>query len=285
MFADARRFPGPYAYQRYYNSGMGRFWSPDPGGIKTAVPSDPSSWNRYAYTEGDPVNFIDPDGTNLVYVGTACVGDEVLVCSMGYVLTGPSTMENPDGGAPEGGGGRAKGLSITNFSTSGNLAAAVQNTLYALFTDLSEGNDPDSDCTNWLEGSSSTESFLSQLSILANTPSTVGVGTFSDNTVNAVAGSPPSTGIPAGTEITVNVNGAYFNSGSSSSVGYGVPSWITGGSPAAQMLLVIHELAHDFAAPGFNANDNGNSAAQTANNNLVMQKCGSVISWWAGQNQ
>ena len=38
-----------YAEQRYYNAGMGRFWSPDPGGIKTAVPSDPGSWNRYGY--------------------------------------------------------------------------------------------------------------------------------------------------------------------------------------------------------------------------------------------
>jgi len=60
-----------YADQRYYNAGMGRFWSVDPGGIRTAVPSRPSSWNRYAYTEGDPVNAVDPQGTNLVFVGTS----------------------------------------------------------------------------------------------------------------------------------------------------------------------------------------------------------------------
>jgi RHS repeat-associated protein len=51
-----------YAQQRYYNAGMGSFSTPDPGGIKTAVPSRPSSWNRYAYVEGDPVNFTDPRG-------------------------------------------------------------------------------------------------------------------------------------------------------------------------------------------------------------------------------
>jgi RHS repeat-associated protein len=51
-----------YAEQRYYNSTMGRFWSPDPGGIKTAVPSRPSSWNRYAYVEGDPINATDRHG-------------------------------------------------------------------------------------------------------------------------------------------------------------------------------------------------------------------------------
>jgi hypothetical protein len=41
---------------------MGRFWSPDPGGIKTADASDPGSWNRYAYVGGDPVNYMDPGG-------------------------------------------------------------------------------------------------------------------------------------------------------------------------------------------------------------------------------
>jgi RHS repeat-associated protein len=51
-----------YAGQRYYNSGTGRFWSVDPGGIKTASLSRPSSWNRYAYVEGDPVNSTDRHG-------------------------------------------------------------------------------------------------------------------------------------------------------------------------------------------------------------------------------
>jgi hypothetical protein len=41
---------------------MGSFFTADPGGIKTAVPSRPSSWNRYAYVGGDPVNYYDPSG-------------------------------------------------------------------------------------------------------------------------------------------------------------------------------------------------------------------------------
>ena len=53
-----------YADQRYYNAGMGRFWSPDPGGVKTADPTDPGIWNRYAYVGGDPINYRDPTGTN-----------------------------------------------------------------------------------------------------------------------------------------------------------------------------------------------------------------------------
>jgi RHS repeat-associated protein len=50
------------ADQRYYAVGMGRFGTPDPGGLSTANTSDPTSWNRYAYVGGDPINFGDPSG-------------------------------------------------------------------------------------------------------------------------------------------------------------------------------------------------------------------------------
>jgi hypothetical protein len=36
--------------------------TPDPY-TNSAGPTDPGSWNRYAYTRGDPVNRIDPNGT------------------------------------------------------------------------------------------------------------------------------------------------------------------------------------------------------------------------------
>ncbi len=45
---------------RYYNNNFGRFWSVDPSGH--ANPDNPQSWNQYAYTGGDPVNFRDPTG-------------------------------------------------------------------------------------------------------------------------------------------------------------------------------------------------------------------------------
>jgi hypothetical protein len=40
---------------------MGRFLTPDPK-RKSARPSSPGSWNRYAYTYGDPVNHVDKKG-------------------------------------------------------------------------------------------------------------------------------------------------------------------------------------------------------------------------------
>jgi RHS repeat-associated protein len=51
-----------YAENRYHQVGMGRFMTPD--AAPSAGAADPASWNRYSYTEGDPVNFNDPGGTN-----------------------------------------------------------------------------------------------------------------------------------------------------------------------------------------------------------------------------
>jgi RHS repeat-associated protein len=50
-----------YADQRFYASTYGRFNTPDPYQA-SGGPSSPASWNRYAYTRGDPVNRIDPRG-------------------------------------------------------------------------------------------------------------------------------------------------------------------------------------------------------------------------------
>ncbi len=49
-----------YADQRYYNPWFGRFNTPDPSSGSNAA--DPASWNKYAYTRGDPVNRADPSG-------------------------------------------------------------------------------------------------------------------------------------------------------------------------------------------------------------------------------
>ena len=50
-----------YADQRYHNPGTGRFMTSDPY-VASGGPADPGSWNRYAYTRGDPVNRIDRTG-------------------------------------------------------------------------------------------------------------------------------------------------------------------------------------------------------------------------------
>jgi RHS repeat-associated protein len=54
-----------YADQRFYASAYGRFDSPDPyqaGANGSGDHNAPQSWNRYAYTQGDPINFYDSRG-------------------------------------------------------------------------------------------------------------------------------------------------------------------------------------------------------------------------------
>jgi RHS repeat-associated protein len=50
-----------YAINRYYHSALGRFTSPDPY-MASGGPGAPQSWNRYAYAENDPINWMDPQG-------------------------------------------------------------------------------------------------------------------------------------------------------------------------------------------------------------------------------
>jgi RHS repeat-associated protein len=54
-----------YANNRYYSNAYGRFMTPDPykgNGGGPGDPNNPQSWNPYAYTTGDPVNYFDPTG-------------------------------------------------------------------------------------------------------------------------------------------------------------------------------------------------------------------------------
>lgn len=49
---------------RHYDSGFGRFMSPDPTGIFLGDLNDPQQLNLYAYVRGNPINRVDPMGTD-----------------------------------------------------------------------------------------------------------------------------------------------------------------------------------------------------------------------------
>jgi RHS repeat-associated protein len=47
---------------RYYNEVMGRWLTPDPAGVAATDPTNPQSWNRYAYVMNNPLSNVDPMG-------------------------------------------------------------------------------------------------------------------------------------------------------------------------------------------------------------------------------
>jgi RHS repeat-associated protein len=51
-----------YDYARYYSPRLGRFMSPDPADLAAVDPTNPQSWNRYAYVLNNPTSFTDPTG-------------------------------------------------------------------------------------------------------------------------------------------------------------------------------------------------------------------------------
>jgi hypothetical protein len=62
-------------------------------------PADPASWNRYAYTEADPINYLDPGGTTKItgyyipiyeFASTSYVD----VDDEGVVHVGPPTLRS-----------------------------------------------------------------------------------------------------------------------------------------------------------------------------------------------
>ncbi|MBI2683499.1 MAG: hypothetical protein HYX26_09860 [Acidobacteriales bacterium] len=53
---------------REYLPTTGRFDRPDPLGLGAVKKGDPGSWNRFAYVQGDPVNYNDPRGLARCYV-------------------------------------------------------------------------------------------------------------------------------------------------------------------------------------------------------------------------
>jgi RHS repeat-associated protein len=60
-----------HTWFRQYSSSMGRWMTSDPAGLAAVDPTNPQSWNRYAYVLNNPPNLIDPWG--LCSPGTICV--------------------------------------------------------------------------------------------------------------------------------------------------------------------------------------------------------------------
>lgn len=73
-----------YFGARYYDPHIGRFVSVDPAGFD---PSNPTSFNRYAYVNNNPYKYVDPDG-ELLNFAAKFVLDVGINVAFNYVTTG-----------------------------------------------------------------------------------------------------------------------------------------------------------------------------------------------------
>ena len=88
-----------YANNRYYSNITGSFMTPDPS-RSTRGPSDPQSWNRYAYTAGDPVNRNDPAGLDWLACGEGedgCTNEAEIGFDQGFQQTPPGGCDTSSG--------------------------------------------------------------------------------------------------------------------------------------------------------------------------------------------
>jgi len=92
--------------QRFYANTYGRFNTPDPYKASGGT-SDPASWNRYSYVEGDPVNAKDPRGLFLYAAedNDGGGGDDGGDDDFGWDYFGPVYYQPQSPQQPAGGGG------------------------------------------------------------------------------------------------------------------------------------------------------------------------------------
>ena len=65
---------------------QGRWIQPDPAGLAAVDPSNPQTWNRYAYVANNPLSFIDPAGLELMRPGVCDAS--LMDCGGGAGLAG-----------------------------------------------------------------------------------------------------------------------------------------------------------------------------------------------------
>src|SRR5208283_1693139 len=80
---------------------MGRFLNPDPK-MASGHPDNPQTWNRYAYTDNNPLKFFDQDGLEkllIIYVDQPIAHSRAPVASgfnYGHAFVGLADTEKPN---------------------------------------------------------------------------------------------------------------------------------------------------------------------------------------------
>jgi RHS repeat-associated protein len=221
-----------YAVNRYYQSSLGRFVTPDPYVASGGV-GEPGSWNRYAYVNGDPVNFYDPEG---LFAKKPEFSPHFEAPPVDWWGGGGLWVVSPLDPVDTQGPGRKDFIRVRNPSKTGAHQDRIRNVMNWI------GQNIDADCARWLAGVGDAITGLlgdpSQLDTVS-----VGHGEFDTRTIAAFRGNNPNqTNLPPGFGITINTIGAFFAGGyvegrkqyTLSANGY------TGGTSQAQVAIILH---------------------------------------------
>jgi hypothetical protein len=179
-------------------------------------------------------------------------------------------------------------FNVTGFSQTGANQSTITGVLQALAAALPSY----SSCNTWLQGG------LQEIQYLLNPASGLGFGHGTvrlglnatgaiSYTTGAFTGSSNSDftlmpGLPAsGIIMTVNDAGAFFNATAGNNGGplaSLVPPIYQGNTPQIREEMLLHELAHQVGAAGFqpDGNDPGN-VIHVANDTLLLKNCGELI--------
>jgi RHS repeat-associated protein len=275
-----------YAWNRYYSPTMGRFTTADPYEGSVSL-GNPHSWNRYTYTDNNPVNYLDPTGLLTVNEIQALIGSVLNNVAPNIPMTihvqaglealatntvmlyhfssyiGWSSqlpfMQNSSSSQPV---PRPGTLMVKNLKKDGFHFDRVFEIIHDLMNTINK------DCLNFLESGGTSAQEYTQALLDNNLLAT---GQF-DNTIAAFNGTGGSD-VPEGyAAIVVNTDGAFFNSG------FTIPgSNSTAGTARAQASILLHELAHGLGSSGF-LPDRNNKNAGKQNNEMIEKNCGGTLS-------
>jgi RHS repeat-associated protein len=275
-----------YAGQRYTSPGMGRFITPDRG-TGGARPSNPGTWNLYAYSGGDPINNIDPLGAEYCSVdfcvtGTGSAGDGT-IGSGGPVgnSSGGGNSSNPQCGllAEDGAAGNPAAVELYEtycatqpvggfpfaggIPTLNNAPASVAALFNTVFQDVIGILANNSNCDQ-VFGVGELKGILTPDALLAALEAPQyywGVCVNANALACTVAGNPTTVTISATSSPNFNTT-----SNSSSPIN-GLPSFT---ALQLQEFILLHELGH---LTGGTANQNDQNGGNNAFNQAIVTNC------------
>jgi RHS repeat-associated protein len=268
-----------YAQQRYYASTLGRFTTPDPY-MASGGPPDPQSWNRYAYVRNDPVNYLDPEGLQDYPV---IVSTGLMMRMSGFEWAAPAISGygmSGFGRAPVahllGRDGAGEGLApprppqtlhVEGPTKTGGQYSSVKDAFTRTLASL------DPDCEAFLNsGGGNVRTVASDLF----EHDLVAVGGF-DIKYSAFTNT-AGTDLPAGyASMVFNTSSAFFQGPTGMGGVFTVNNGqIRGGTPQAQVFIILHELSHLLSSQGF-MSDFGNAKAGWQNDRVISSFCRNTL--------